>query len=152
AGRSSMVCLQVYRNGRKLCTAGTGEFGVLSAIITWVAHHPDKLARWAKARRHKVSPMGLDLHVGGIKGGNGTPSEHLGWVACDLSARDEIQARVVELPTADRPTRRHRVDPVNDLKQKKIYVRQVAKELGWTIQTKPARTTASTRRAMKARA
>jgi hypothetical protein len=130
-----MVCLEAYRNRRKLCTAGAGQFGVLNASITWVAHHPDKLARRAKERRQKVKPVKLDLHVGGMRGGNGTPSEHLGRVDCDLSAGDDILVRVVELAAADEPRGIHRVDPVDDLKQKKIYVRQVAKELGWTIQT-----------------
>ena len=35
-----MVCFEVHINGVTVCTAGVGDLGVLSAILTWVKRDP----------------------------------------------------------------------------------------------------------------
>lgn len=130
-----MKCFEVYRNGEKLCVAGVGEFGVLSAIVTWVVHSPEKLARWAAEGREETPQEKLDLTVDGMGGPDDTivPHEHLRWVDCDVTVGDEILVKVVEQPTADEPSMRKREDPDLHVKSRKEYIRQVVKELGWTL-------------------
>ena len=41
-----MIGYNVYRNNERLCIAGIGDIGVLTACVTWVGHSPEKLARW----------------------------------------------------------------------------------------------------------
>jgi hypothetical protein len=128
-----MLCFEVYRNGEKLCTAGVGDFGVLSAILNWVSHHPEKLARWAAEGIPEVPPTHLEFTVGGHGSEDSDSADYLRWVEADLAAGDEILIRVVEAPSSDPPSRRYRDDPVWVEEQKKEYVRKAAKELGWEI-------------------
>lgn len=72
-----MRALSVSLNGKKLCLAGVGERGVLSAIISWVA-----------------GDRGEDsfLEVGGLAN-----EEHIDWVNQKrLQVGDEIRIEVVE--------------------------------------------------------
>ena len=65
-----MKCLETYLNGEKLCVAGVGEYGVLSAHVTWVADSPEKLARWAAEGRE-------DFHRRDVQRvGKGEPVTH----------------------------------------------------------------------------
>ncbi len=111
-----MRAFKVSLNGKKLCLAGVGGHGVLSAIISWVA-----------------GDRGEDLfiEVGGLAN-----EEHIDWVKQKpLRVGDEICIKIVELGSADEPVRRRRNHPAETLKAKKRYVRMIAKELGWKIQT-----------------
>jgi hypothetical protein len=112
-----MRSFNVSLNGKKLCLAGVGERGVLSAIISWVG-----------------GDRGEDLHinVGGLAN-----EEHIDWVDQKrLQVGDEIRVKIVESGSADEPVRRRRNHPAETLKAKKRYVRMMAKELGWKIETK----------------
>jgi hypothetical protein len=63
--------------------------------------------------------------------------EHIDWVKQKpLQVGDEICVKVVESESADEPVRRRRNHPAETLKAKKRYVRMMAKELGWKIETK----------------
>ena len=82
----AMVYFEVLRNGQKLCTAGVGECGVMTAIVTWVGHHPDKLVQWAAEGAVDNDPMDLFLNVGGLGGEEQATQEYLKWVEhLDLS-------------------------------------------------------------------
>jgi hypothetical protein len=126
-----MRAFKVSLNGKKLCVAGIGDEGVLSATVNWVA-----------GERGKSKGDGdLFLHVGGLV----IPAEvHVAWVAQrPLQVGDEIRLRVVETPVADEPiAKSQQLDPSRQLKAKKHYVRMAAKELGWNIQARPKRATA----------
>jgi hypothetical protein len=112
-----MRSFEVSLNGKKLCLAGVGERGVLSAIINRVA-----------------GDRGEDLfmHVGGLAN-----EEHRDWIKHKhLHVGDEICVKIVESGSADEPVRRRRNHPAETLKAKKGYVRTMAKELGWKIETR----------------
>ena len=105
-----MRSFNVTLNGKKLCLAGVGERGVLSANISWVG-----------------GDRGEDLHinVGGLAN-----EEHIDWVNQKrLQVGDEIRVKIVESGSADEPARRRRNHPAETLKAKKRYVRMMAKEL-----------------------
>ena len=107
-----MLCFEVYRNGTKLCTAGIGEFGVLTAIMTLVSHRPEKLALWRAKGIEDEEATNLNLRVGGlISSADPDQSAQLTWVNVDLSCGDDIRIRVIESPHADSPTARPRDEP-----------------------------------------
>jgi len=112
-----MRAFSVSLNGKKLCLAGVGERGVLSAIVNWVA-----------------TDRGADLfmHVGGLAN-----EEHVDWVKQKrLQVGDEIRVKVVEARSVDKPVRKRRIHPAETLKAKKRYVRMMAKELGWKLESR----------------
>jgi len=115
-----MRAFNVSLNGKKLCLAGVGERGVLSAIVSWVAGDRGE---------------DLFLHVGGLAN-----EEHIDWVRQKhLRVGDEIRVKVLESRSNDKAVRRRRNNPAETLKAKKHYVRRMAKELGWKIETKSTR-------------
>jgi hypothetical protein len=130
-----MLCFEVYRNGEKLCTAGIGDFGVLSAMLTWVSHEPEKLKEWAESGVPDIEATRLEFTVGGLGRCIGEAGEHLKWVESDLAVGDEIRIRVVDVPSADPPSRRYEDLPAFVEEQRKEYVRKTAREFGWEIVT-----------------
>jgi hypothetical protein len=128
-----MVAYNVYRNDERLCVAGVGEFGVLTACVTWVAHSPEKLDRWAAEGIPEQEPAELILQVGGLKSNGNGPASHMRWAEEGLQVGDEIKIHITDASQADTPTTEYRDDPVQELEQKKAYVRRLAKELGWEI-------------------
>jgi hypothetical protein len=125
-----MRAFKISVNGKKLCVAGIGDEGVLSAIVDWVAG----------VRGKNRGDGNLSLHVGGLV----NPTRvHVVWVAQKpLQVGDEIRVRVIETPTVDAPIEKSpQIDPADQLKAKKRYVRMAAKELGWRIETQPKRST-----------
>ena len=112
-----MRAFQVYLNGKKLCVAGVGTDGVLSAIVSSVA---------------RSGSEDLFLDVGGLV----SPTrEHFSWIRQKpLGQGDTIKVRVIAASTADKPKSRKKNDPVEDLKAKKRYVREMARQFGWKIQ------------------
>src|SRR5215471_19681411 len=114
-----MRAFNVSLNGKKLCLAGVGERGVLSAIISWVA-----------------GGRGEDLfiEVGGLAN-----DEHLDWIQQKrLQVGDEIRLRIVE-SGSDEPVSRRRNHRAETQNAKEQYVRMMAKELGWKIETQSKR-------------
>ncbi len=113
-----MRAFEVHLNGKRLCVAGIGEDGVLTAFITGIAR---------KDWNH------LDLKVDGLVGKTG---EHVLWSDRRLRTGDEVRVKIVEAASADRPLRRKKRDPQEELRAKKLYVRKLANELGWEVRTK----------------
>src|SRR5262249_50475076 len=132
-----MLCFEVYRNGKKHCTAGIGEFGVLTAILTWVSHQPEKLARWTAEGIPETEPRSLELTVGGLGRCIGEAGEHLNWVQENVVVGDEIRIRVVDVASADPPASRYEDDPEFVEEKRKEYLLTTAKELGWEVTTAP---------------
>lgn len=128
-----MVGYSVSRNDERLCTAGVGDFGVLTACVTWARHRPAKLARWAAEGISDQEPIELTLHVGGLKSDDGSPSWHMRWIDVGLQVGDEIKIQVIDTSRVDTANSEYRDDPVKDLDAKKTYVRKLAKELGWEL-------------------
>jgi len=117
-----MRAFKIQLNGERLCIAGVGDDGVLSAIVDCVTR-----------------PKGTDssLFVGGL---HSPTAEHVRWVQHKrLRAGDEIRIKVVDVASVDAPKKKYRTHPAETLSAKKRYVRKMAKDLGWTIQTATAR-------------
>lgn len=114
-----MKAFQVHLNGRKLCTAGFMERDVvLTAIVDYIG---------GRGRGE------LALSVGGLISQKG---EHVTWVKRkQLRSGDEIQLKIVETKSADSPQERYTHMPTPTLRQRKQYVRQMAKKFGWTVTT-----------------
>jgi hypothetical protein len=111
-----MRAFQVYINGKRVCLAGIGDHGVLTAIASWVVA-PEREA--------------MKLTVGGLI----SPTmEHLNWTGRHLRVGDEIKIKIIERTSVDIPKSRHRDDPATNLKNQKQYVRGMARRFGWKIQ------------------
>jgi hypothetical protein len=111
-----MRAFKVDLNGKKLCLAGIGDKGVLTAVVSWVA-----------------GTRGTEsfLEVGGLAS---SLKENFAWVSQKpVSLGDEILIKIVNAKLVDPPDRRYRTDSKRDLANRKAYVRAVAKELGWTV-------------------
>ena len=95
-GDTGMLCFEVWRNDEKLATAGLGETGVLSFILTWVGHEPNASANAATTTGNIP---GLTCRVGGLEG-----MTHFEWLTTDnLSIGDELRVRLISSPTSDPP-------------------------------------------------
>lgn len=111
---------EVRLNGKKLCLAGIGDDGVLSAIVNWVT---------------RAGKGDLFLEVGGLLS---PKEEHVDWIRQKpLKVGDEIRVAILETDVVDKPRHKHRIHPAERLKSKKRYVRLMANELGWKIQVQP---------------
>ena len=118
-GAMLMRAFEVYRNGKRLCVAGIGENGVLTTIIGHLC---------------KASRFDDYLQVGGL---DSSTREHVTWMShAKLRVGDEIRVRLIDIKSVDRPRERHRVDTPESMKGRKLYVRRMAKELGWKITTR----------------
>lgn len=113
----TMRAFEVYLNGKRLCLAGIGDDGVLN---TMVDHGVGK--GWNQQT----------LRVGGLI--NAT-QEHVIWSRRRLKIGDEVRVKIVETASIDRPKERIRIDPKEDLKRQKQYVRDLAKKFGWKLTT-----------------
>jgi hypothetical protein len=80
-------------NGQRLCTAGIGSDGVLTAIINWVGGGP---------QRDEAGDFGF--HVGGLDSRTG---EHVDWTTPQLKVGDLVTVEIVEAEEVDPETRRH---------------------------------------------
>jgi hypothetical protein len=120
-----MIAFEIHLNGEKLCRAGIGDSGVLSAIVTWSA------ATIATGARNE----GLFLNMGGLV----TPErEHVSWIdQKPLAVGDGIQVSIVEADSVDEHQKRDPVDDARLHQAKEDQVRRSAKELGWKIEEPP---------------
>ena len=82
-----MITFEVFINGKKVTTAGVADYGVLSAILSWV-----------KRRQEKGEE--LSLNIGGLVS-NDLQTEHLNWLQQDLKVGDEIVIKIVDAEKAD---------------------------------------------------
>jgi len=113
-----MIAFQVSLNGERLCTAGVGDKGVLSAIVTWVLRTADGVP----------SPSELSLSVGGL-----AADAHLEWPAPrHLAVGDEVTVRIVEAAEADPPARERRDDPAFVAAQERKYFEHLKAKYGDT--------------------
>ncbi len=118
-----MLAIEVRINGKKHCTAGITDEGVVSAILSLVRRSGNN----GGAPKREIS-----LIVGGL---NSQRREHADWLKADLAEGDEVRIRIVDVRKADDPLKGS-VRPVdNGLQSQKGYVRRMAKGFGWKIST-----------------
>jgi hypothetical protein len=86
-----MRAFEVYLNEKKLCLAGVGDDGVLSAMVNWVA---------------RGGQGDLFMDVGGLL----THTElHVEWIKQRrLQVGDTVLVKVVETSSVDEPIEKHR--------------------------------------------
>jgi hypothetical protein len=125
-----MIAFNVYLNGKKVCTAGVPDTGVLSAHVTWLRRTGEQ--RLSK-QAHGVEEE-LTMDVGGLI----TPiDEYVRWAdRRPVRVGDEVRIKIVNAERVDRPRARKRSDPAENLRRQKRYVREMAKRFGWKIQTR----------------
>lgn len=96
--RTRMKSFEVTINGKKQCTAGVGNKGVLTAILSFVK------GTSASDEAHQGSESeSLDISVGGWANIAPGISEHLEWLNQDLSVGDEITIKIIEVVECDEP-------------------------------------------------
>jgi len=108
-----MIVFDVSLNDRKVCRAGVGRDGVLSAIVNWV-----KLTgpAAATARRLKQPGEELRLQVGGLR-----RDTHVSWSDRSLELGDRIEVALASAVNADAPVTETRRDRTRDEALKKAY-------------------------------
>jgi D-lyxose ketol-isomerase len=122
-----MIAFELYLNGKKLCTAGVGNDGVLSAHVTWVRRTGER----TRSRKPNSAEEQLTMDVGGLV----CPAdEHVRWHEDQaVQVGDEVRIKIVETNRVDRPSARKRRNVSEDLRRQKRYVREMAKRFGWKI-------------------
>ena len=113
-----MKAFEVYRNGRKVCTAGLPKAGVVTANITW-AKFPDP----------KISED-LDFRVGGLISQSRT---FVDWAYGHLKVGDELRIVVCERTKVSKPKKSRTESEATRKKQKLEYLKRLAKELSYEI-------------------
>lgn len=98
-----MKCFEVTINGKKVCTAGVGDHGVLTAILALVQRHP---VIEGSQENQDADSESLDLRVGGIANVEAGVSEHVEWLHQDLSVGDEITIKIIESSECNEPLSR----------------------------------------------
>jgi hypothetical protein len=119
-----MLAFEIHINGKRRCLAGIANDGVVSAILSWVG----------RSRAERGLPKDdVSLQVGGL---DSLRREQMDWLQQSLAAGDEVMIRVVDVRKVDAPLKKSR-ESVGDIKRnQKAYVRRMAKQFGWKIQTK----------------
>ena len=115
-----MTVLDVYVNDRKVCRAGVGRDGVLTAIVNWV-----KLTGEAASTAHGFRHPGEEarLHVGGLR-----KDTHLSWIERHLEMGDRVSVVVARSGAADRPARQKRRDPRQEKRMQRAYYLHLKKQ------------------------
>ena len=93
-----MLCFEVRLNGKRLCTAGVGDAGVISAIVSWVGGAPT-----SPKKRGRTKAGVTDLHVGGLFHPTPDLNVHPRWVQKRLRTGDTVTIRIVRGATPDTP-------------------------------------------------
>jgi hypothetical protein len=79
-----MVGYEITVNGQRLCIAGVGENGVLTAAVSWVG---------------KQGEAGhFHMHTGGI---DSNTDENVRWYVPELKIGDEVSIRIYEIDGPD---------------------------------------------------
>ena len=111
-----MTVFDVFVNDRKICRAGVGALGVLSATVTWV-----RLTGTAQGTAHRLKEPSeqTGLAVGGLSNGI-----HRRWPSRDLTIGDRVTIAVASARTFDRPTREEPPDPkLREQQERRYYLR-----------------------------
>jgi hypothetical protein len=123
-----MIGFEVSHNGLRLCTAGVGEHGVLSAVVSWTSRNPKTVADLPPEDCEASSHEELRLDVGGVVG----ETRH-DWTSATLQPGDEVLVRISEIQTPDAPSRSRTFTAKDMLENQQAYVRHMCQEWGWKI-------------------
>jgi hypothetical protein len=103
-----MITLEVSLNGKRVCTAGTQDLGVLTAHVTAVGI----LGKKTKPLRSDETGTEIHYSVGGLTFRQDPKKDvHLRWKSvAPLQVGDVIQVRILESEKADRASSRQKAD------------------------------------------
>lgn len=102
-----MTAFEICINGKKFCTAGLDEPGVVTSILSWVRADPKG--------RDTVPVDRLDFRIAGLRTRTET---HLTWRNRDLCIGDEVNIKILAKAKVDRPTRKRSSAEMNALAAK----------------------------------
>jgi len=109
-----MRAYEVFLNGKRLCLAGIGKHGYISAYITDVSERCE-----------------TDIDVVGLVA---SKNAYVRWTRRPLRTGDEVRIRIVDRKSVDKFEKIGRVDsPDRVIELQKRMVRRVAKGFGWEI-------------------
>jgi|SRR5260221_12684362 hypothetical protein len=111
-----MRAYEVFLNGKRLCVAGIGNDGYISAYVTYQS---DPNATW-------IDVMGLENRK----------KLYVRWTRTDLRKGDEVLLKIVDRKSVDKYKVIRRHDEKRDLESMKRDVRERAKALGLEIREK----------------
>ena len=111
-----MLCFEISVNGEKLCTAGVGESGVLTSILSWVQAQPEKSQEGIREEKLYLSASGLK------------DDEHSEWLRQKVKVGDEVTLRIIEATMPDEPQRTYRIDPETEKQQRRDYYERCKRE------------------------
>jgi len=136
--KSFHVAFDVFVNGKKLCRAGVGELGVITAIVSWVR-------RAASASENaSANSEELLLEVGGLYHDAARSNVHKRWAHLYLAPGDRVNVRIVRAASFD-PASRVSVSSAADIKRgEERYLKHVGKKHGW-VRRRKARTVCKVR-------
>jgi hypothetical protein len=112
-----MRAYEVFLNGKRLCVAGVGNDGYISAYITY---RSEPEATW-------INVMGLINRK----------KLYVRWTQRNLRTGDEVLLRVVDRKSVDRYKIIRQHDEKRDLESMKRHVRKMAKSLGMAVLENP---------------
>jgi hypothetical protein len=122
-----MIAFEIFVNGERRGTAGIGDLGVLSAILTWVRRAPQN------SRNGKSFEEELTLSVGGYH--ENTSSD---WVNEKLSVADSVTVNVISTDKVDAPKRTRHEDPDRAEKSERRYFEQLKKKYSSEASVEPS--------------
>ena len=119
-----MIAFKVTHNGIPICTAGVNDFGVLSTIISWVRREPEPATAPSEPEEE------LNFHVGVF---HSPTRDHRTWDCPQLVVGDTVSIEIAETDQIDSPDGVNLFNQQMDLEQQQLYVKQKAKQWGWTV-------------------
>ena len=97
-----MLGFEIWKNGKKLATAGLTGNGAMSLMLTWVGKDA-AAARLAEGTEIE----GLDLRVGGLDASDPSGEMSVEWIEdTALKLDDDLRIRIVSTDAPDAPGRR----------------------------------------------
>jgi len=101
---SAPLRLEILLNGRRLAIAGVEQFGVLSAIVSWVRRNPDKVTPEMRKREgfdelHFLREI-CEFQLSGL---DSVTDESVFWVKEELRPGSEVTIRVLPQGEFDAP-------------------------------------------------
>ena len=115
-----MTAIEIRVNGKKQCVAGIPD-GTVAVSVSCTG----------RTNGRKKDGGYLFLHVDGL---DSERDEHVDWMGRDdFAIGDEIVLRFVDAPKTDSPKKRKPAE--EHRKARKDFVRRIARELVWKIQT-----------------
>jgi hypothetical protein len=118
------IAFDVFVNGKKVCRAGVGELGVVTANLSWVRRVNGRKAAAATTEE-------LELEVGGLHNDAAGANISSLWAHLPLKAGDRVSLRIVRAASFDPPSHVSASTPLDVKRAEERYMEHVGKKHGW---------------------